>query len=192
MPAPIGGVSLPVTDVPTVWFRGGIPQFAPPTDHAISALTTTAALDIQPVPEGAAAQDVATVPPTAADKQRARRWDSVRAEAAQLHGQTTPQLDHDDAIARTTALFRSYRSTPATPPEPPRRTDLPGLRSVVSAAQWTQKFNHARNVLLARGVEAIPQVPADEEDIDRLGFAEDSSGVIRIERKNDRGFGDWI
>lgn len=191
-PAPIGSAPLPVTDVPTVWFRGGIPQLAPPTDHAPSALTTTAAQDTQPVAAGATEQDVATVSPAAADTQRARRLDSVRAEAAQLHGQTTPQLDHDDAIARTTALFRSYRSTPATPTEPPRRTDLPGLRSVVSAAQWTQKFNHARNVLLARGVEAIPQIPADEEDIDRLVFAEDSSGVIRIERKNDRGFGDWI
>jgi hypothetical protein len=192
MPAPLGSAALPLTDVPTVWFRSGIPQLAPPPNHAISALTTTAAQDTQPVTEGAAEQGVATVPPAAVDTVRARRLDSARAEAAELHGQTAPQLAPDDAIARTTALFRNYRPTPAAPAEPPRRTDLPGLRSVVSAAQWTQKFNHARNVLLARGVEAIPQIPADEEDIDRLVFAEDTSGVIRIERKNDRGFGDWI
>ncbi|MCV7256832.1 hypothetical protein H7J86_32110 [Mycobacterium hackensackense] len=192
VPAPIGSDPLPVADMPTVWFRGGIPQLAPPPDHAISALTTTAGQDTQPVAGGATEQAAATVPPAAPGTLQARRLDSARAEAAQLHGQTTPQLDQDDAIARTTALFRSYRSTPATPTESPRRTDLPGLRSVVSAAQWTQKFNHARNVLLARGVEAIPEIPADEEDIDRLVFAADTAGLIRIERKNDRGFGDWI
>lgn len=192
MPAPAGGAPLPVTDVPPVWFRSGIPQLAPPRDLVIPATAATAEQGAQPVTAGVTEQDVATVPPTAADTERARRLDSARAEAAQLHGQTTPQLAPDDAIARTTALFRSYRPTPTAPAQPPRRTDLPGLRSVVSAAQWTQKFNHARNVLLARGVEAIPQIPADEEDIDRLVFAEDTSGLIRIERKNDRGFGDWI
>ena len=192
IPVAAGNAPPSVTDVPPAWFRSGIPQLAPPLDHTVSLQPVATPDTAQPAAAGAASPTPATIPPPPADTQWARRIDSVRAEAAHLHGQTTPQLEPDEAIARATQRFRSHRPTPPDATESPRRITLPGSRSVVSASQWTQKFNHARNVLLARGVEAVPQIPADEEDIDRLVFAQDPSGLIRVERKNDRGFGDWI
>lgn len=190
-PAPIGSMPPPATDVPAVWFRGGIPQLAPPPDQLNSA-PAVAAQDPQPSPASSAPLPTATIPPSTSDTVRPRRIDAARAEAAHLHGVETPQLDVDETIARATQVFRDYRPTPTETPPPPRRAELPDLRSVLSAAQWTQKFNHARNVLLAGGVEAVPQLRADEEDVERLVFAVDPAGQIRVELKNDRGFGDLV
>jgi hypothetical protein len=169
---------------PYVWFRSGIPQFAPPAAQFSAPPAVTqlpaGATDIAPIAE---AQPAPAGP---------RYFELARAQASSLYNTPTPTPTVDDVIARATQTYRGYTADTSPLPRTARRTAPPDLRSVLTAAQWTQKFNHHRNKLLARGFEAIPQLPADEEDNEHIVLVADPSGQVRLDAKNDRGFGDWI
>jgi hypothetical protein len=186
-PAPISVLSTPEPAAgapPYVWFRSGIPQFAPPAAqfNAPPVVTQLPAgtTDIVPAAE---AQPAPAGP---------RYFEMARAQAPSLYNTPPPPPTVDDVIARSTQSYREYTADTSPAPRASRRSAPPDLRSVLTAAQWTQKFNHHRNMLLARGIEAIPQLPADEEDNEHIVLGADSSGQIRVDAKNDRGFGDWI
>jgi hypothetical protein len=198
-PAPSTGTqpAAPIAEpnLAPVWFRGGLPQFVPaPDQYSPPVLTPAAAAGAgqdSPAPQKAAQP----TNPARPHFTRPRFSQAARTDAAYLHGVApTPSSDAvDDVIARTTAAFRGYENLPsAADPGRIRRSGAPDLRSVLSAAQWTQRFNHHRNKLLARGIEGIPTLADDEEAVDRIVFAVDAAGQIRIEQKNDRGFGDWV
>ncbi|MDD4865812.1 MAG: hypothetical protein PHQ28_01380 [Mycobacterium sp.] len=178
--------------LPHVWFRGGLPQFAPPPDQ-FSPPAALVAAD-PPAPQTPADTNPApsTTVSTAPEYSMARLVEAARAEAARLHNVDLSATSIDEIITRTTQAYLGYDGPRSDEETPDLAAAEPDLRSVLTAAQWIQRFNHHRNLLLARGIEAIPTLPEDEEELDRIVFAADSTGQIRIETKNDRGFGDWV
>lgn len=166
--------------LPPVWFRAGIPQFAPP--QSLPQLAGASAATTWSV--GAAP----TSPP-------ANQFpDRIALHATEV-GAVIDRTSELDAATEATATYFGYTPTAPdptalrepSPPQPPR-----DIRTILASAQWLQRLMHSRNLHQARGVEA-PLILSDaEEAVPRIMFVTDRNGHNHVEPNIDSGFGDDI
>lgn len=166
------------TDVPAVWFSAGVPQLVPPTiGPAVPAPAP------QPAEPKHAAPDEPATP-------RLSYTEMLRSEATALRRSQGENVDPVDeatkAMHRNVQANQRHRTAPASAP-----VDI-APRGILDSAQWTQRLNHYRNMLAAKGINARVSLPDDPATWEEFMFTTTADGRNIVEPKYGLGFGDKI
>lgn len=178
LPADTGQIHEPnTTQAPPVYFIGGLPTMVPPPGVD----------EYRMAPKTVEPHDTST---TTEPQPELTRLQAMRQEAAQLH--RGPDLE--EIIAATTATYESHSRPAAATQQNPNRsrpTDHTP-RGILDTAQLSYRFDHYRNILRAKGIDAPVALPEDPECWETLAFVTTDSGENTVVSEYGLGFGDKL
>lgn len=170
------------SDVPMVWFSAGVPQLVPPTIRP-----TVPPADPAPAAPTDAPKHAAPEEPAAP---KLSYTEILRNEATALRrslGETINPVDEaTKAMRRNAEESQRRRNVPSSVP-----AEI-APRGILDSAQWTQRLNHFRNMMAAKGINARIALPDDPATWEEVMFTTTAAGTNVVESKYGLGFGDKI